>query len=283
MVVAGTLYIVPTPIGNLGDISARALEVLGAVDAIAAEDTRTTARLLQHFGLHKPLIALHDHNEKQRGALLVERLQRGESLALVSEAGTPLISDPGYSLVAQCHQAGCRVLPLPGPCAAVAALSAAGLPTDRFVFEGFLPARSSARRSQLQGLLRETRTLVFYESPRRVMECLADLQAVFGRERPAALAKELTKIHEAVISGTLATLEQWLQDDSQRQQGEFVLMVAGAPALDEAASSEAEGQRLLALLIDELPLKKAAAVAASFTGAGRNALYQYGLSLRQGE
>lgn len=280
MVVAGTLYIVPTPIGNLGDITERAIAVLAAVDAIAAEDTRTTARLLQHLGLHKPLIALHDHNEKQRGAVLVERLQAGQSLALVSEAGTPLISDPGYALVAQCHAAGCRVLPLPGACAAIAALSAAGLATDRFVFEGFLPARGAARRSHLEGLVDETRTLIFYESPRRVMESLADLQAVFGGERPAALAKELTKIHEAVISATIDGLIQWLMDEPHRQQGEFVLLVGGAPSLDDDARCQRDGERLLALLVEELPLKKAAAIAAAYTGAGRNQLYQFGLTLK---
>ena len=281
MVEPGTLYIVPTPIGNLADMTERAVQVLGAVDAIAAEDTRTTARLLSHHGISRPLIALHDHNEKQRGALLVERLKRGESLALVSEAGTPLISDPGYAVVAQCHLAGCRVIPLPGPCAAIAALSACGLPTDRFVFEGFLPARGAARRAQLAVLAEETRTLVFYESPRRVRETLDDLVAAFGEARPAALAKELTKMHEAVVSGDLAQLIAWLDADPLRQQGEFVLLIGGAPTLDEAGRQHAEGQKLLALLVDTMPLKQAAAIAAAHTGASRNQLYQYGLSLRQ--
>ena len=281
MTASGTLFIVPTPIGNLGDITARALQVLAAVDAIAAEDTRTTGNLLRHFGLHKPLIALHDHNEKQRGAVLVERLQRGESLALVSEAGTPLISDPGYALVAQCHAAGCPVVPLPGPCAAIAALSAAGLATDRFIFEGFLPARQSSRLSQLQPLRNETRTLIFYEAPRRIRDSLLDMISVFGDVRPAALAKELSKIHEAVINAPLPALLAWLDEDPQRQQGEFVVMVAGAPAQEEAAIAQRQGEALLALLIDALPLKQAAAIAASHSGGNRNQLYQYGLSLRQ--
>ncbi len=281
MTASGTLFIVPTPIGNLGDISARALQVLAAVDAIAAEDTRTTANLLRHFGLHKPLIALHDHNEKQRGAVLIDRLQRGESLALVSEAGTPLISDPGYVVVNQCHAAGCKVVPLPGPCAAIAALSAAGLATDRFIFEGFLPARQAARLSQLQLLGHETRTLIFYEAPRRIRESLQDMISVFGGERPAALAKELSKMHEAVIHAPLPELLAWLDADPQRQQGEFVVMVAGAPARDEAAIAQQQGEALLALLVDALPLKQAAAIAASHSGANRNQLYQHGLSLRQ--
>ena len=268
---AGTLFVVATPIGNLGDLSPRALDTLKAVAAICAEDTRHTRQLLAHYGVEKPLVALHEHNEEQLAAKIVARLQGGESLALVSDAGTPLISDPGFRLVRAARAAGVRVSPVPGACAFVAALSAAGLPSDRFVFEGFLPAKASGRRERLARLVAETRTLVFYESAHRIEEALADLAVAFGDERPAVLARELTKLFETVLDGTLAGLREKVAADANQRKGEFVLLVQGAG--EDADAQIAEGRRLYAKLSEHLPPSTAAKLAAELSGAPRKALY----------
>ncbi|MCM2320796.1 MAG: 16S rRNA (cytidine(1402)-2'-O)-methyltransferase [Pseudomonas sp.] len=279
----GTLYVVATPIGNLEDISARALRVLREVKLIAAEDTRHSARLLQHFGINTPLTACHEHNEREQGSRLIQRLLGGDDLALVSDAGTPLISDPGYHLVRNARAAGVRVVPVPGACALIAALSASGLPSDRFVFEGFLPARSTARRQRLQAVVEEPRTLIFYEAPHRLLECLADLRELFGVERPAVLGRELTKTFETIKGAPLGELHDWVAADSNQQRGECVLLVEGwqAPAGEETLSAEA--LRVLDLLLAELPLKRAAALAAEITGVRKNLLYQQALERQKAE
>lgn len=274
----GVLYVVATPIGNLADISARAREVLAAVEVVAAEDTRHSGTLLSHLGIRTPLISLHDHNEAQRAPLLVARLQAGESVALISDAGTPLISDPGFDLVRAARAAGIVVTPVPGASALVAALSVSGLPTDRFVFEGFLPAKQVARRERLAALAAEPRTLVFYESVHRLQESLADMAAAFGAERRAVLARELTKLHEGVHDAPLQELLEWAGSDPAAAKGEVVLMVAGA-AVAEGAALDAEAERVLKLLLAELPVKQAAALAAGITGLNKNPLYERALEL----
>lgn len=268
----GTLHVVATPIGNLADISARALQVLAGVGAICAEDTRHTRQLLSHHGIERPLVALHEHNEAAQAEALVERLRQGESLALVSDAGTPLISDPGFRLVRAAREAGLRVSPVPGPSAVIAALSVAGLPSDRFCFEGFLPAKPAARRERLSRLAAEPRTLVFYESAHRIEACLADLVAVFGETRRAAVARELTKLFETVIDGTLAALAERVAADANQRKGEFVVIVEGVG--DEAEGRLAEGRRLYAKLCEHLAPSQAARLAAELSGAPRKALYQ---------
>ena len=270
----GTLFVVATPIGNLGDLSARARETLGAVAAICAEDTRRTRQLLAYFGIDRPLLALHEHNEDAMATRLVARLAAGESLALVSDAGTPLISDPGFRLVRAARAAGLRVSPVPGPSAAIAALSVAGLAPDRFAFEGFLPAKGNARRDRLQRLAGEPRTLVFYESSHRVEAALADLAEAFGEDRPAVVARELTKLFETVLDGTLGELRDRVAADPDQRRGEFVLVVQGAA--DETAARLAEGRRLYARLGEHLPPSTAAKLAAELSGAPRKALYGRG-------
>jgi 16S rRNA (cytidine1402-2'-O)-methyltransferase len=268
---AGTLHVVATPIGNLNDLSPRALETLRGVAAICAEDTRHTRQLLSHFGIEQSLVALHEHNESGIAERIVARLQAGESLALVSDAGTPLVSDPGFRLVAAARAAGIRVSPVPGPCALVAALSVAGLPSDRFAFEGFLPAKAGARRERLAQLAGETRTLIFYESSHRIEETLADAVAAFGAERPAAVARELTKLFETVLSGGLGELHARVAADADQRKGEFVLLVQGVA--DDTEAKTAEGRRVYALLNAHLPPSTAAKLAAEITGAPRKALY----------
>lgn len=275
--IPGTLYVVATPIGNLQDITARALQILRDAVLIAAEDTRHSARLLDHFGIRTPMVACHEHNERSGSDSLVERLLSGQDIALISDAGTPLISDPGFHLVRQAREAGVRVVPVPGACAAIAALSAAGLPSDRFVFEGFLPAKSGARSKRLQELAGEVRTLIFYEAPHRVLDSVQDMAQVFGAQRRAVLARELTKTFETIHAAPLSELAAWIAADSNQQRGECVLLVEG---VDEKAGKEvldAESQRILMLLAAELPLKKAAALTAQISGARKNLLYQWGL------
>lgn len=267
----GTLHVVATPIGNLGDISARARQVLAAVDAICAEDTRHTRQLLQHLGIERPLLALHEHNEEAQSQAVVARLLAGESLALVSDAGTPLVSDPGFRLVRAAREAGIRVSPVPGASALVAALSVAGLPSDRFVFEGFLPAKLKARREHLQALAGEPRTLIFYESSHRIEAALADAVTAFGADRRAVLARELTKLFETVLDGTLAELAARVAADADQRKGEFVLLVEGAP--EDADAALRAGLRLYEQLREHLPPSKAAKVASEITGAPRKALY----------
>ena len=268
---AGTLHVVATPIGNLGDLSPRAVEVLRSVAAVCAEDTRRTRQLLAHSGIEQPLLPLHEHNEEAHAARLVARMLDGDSLALVSDAGTPLVSDPGYRLVRAARAAGLRVSPVPGPCAFVAALSVAGLPSDRFVFEGFLPAKAAARRERLSALASETRTLAFYESSHRIEEALADMRDAFGGERAAVLARELTKVFETVLDGSLASLAARVAADPDQRKGEFAVLVAGAGTDEDARI--AEGRRLYAKLGEHLPPSTAAKLAAELTGAPRKALY----------
>jgi len=279
-ITAGTLFVVATPIGNLQDITPRALEVLRSVALIAAEDTRHSARLMQHFGIGTPMTACHDHNERGKGERLVARLLAGDDLALISDAGTPLISDPGYHLVRQAREAGVRVSPLPGACALIAALCAAGLPSDRFAFEGFLPAKSHGRRQRLEGLAAEQRTWMVYEAPHRLLECLDDMREILGPERRVVLARELTKTFETLRSAPVAELADWVRGDSNQQRGECVLVVEGAaaPVADEVS---AEAMRVLDALLQELPVKLAARLAVQITCGRKNHLYQ--LALQRGE
>lgn len=276
---SGTLYVVATPIGNLQDITLRALEALKTADLIAAEDTRHTAGLLGHFGLHKKMLALHEHNERQAGEKILQALQSGRNVALVSDAGTPGISDPGAVLVDMAHAAGLRVAPLPGPCAAIAALSAAGLQQARFLFYGFLPAGGAQRRRVLEGLRDTEITLVFYEAPHRVLESLRDLAGTLGAGRQVVLARELTKTFETIHRTTLGEAGAWLEADANRQRGEFVLLVEGA-ATQAAAEVDAGALRVLQLLLAELPLKQAVKLATEITGAKKNALYQHALEFK---
>lgn len=270
---AGRLWVVATPIGNLDDLSPRARETLRAATLIAAEDTRHSAPLLAQAGARARAIALHEHNEQDQSARVLEHLRDGGDVALISDAGTPLISDPGYRLVRAAREAGFVVSPVPGPCAAIAALSVAGLPSDRFVFEGFLPAKSAARRERLQALAAEPRTLMFYESSHRIVESLVDMGAVFGGAREAVVARELTKLFETVLTGSLDHLVQAVQADANQQRGEFVVLVSGAAAAD-ADAALAQGRRVFALLREELPPARAAKLAAAISGAPRKLLYE---------
>lgn len=274
---SGALYVVATPIGNLEDISARALRVLREVNCIAAEDTRHTGQLLAHFGIETPLLSLHEHNEHARLEQIIARLREGQTLALVSDAGTPLINDPGFPLVRELRRQGLKVIPVPGPSSLLAALSVAGLPTDRFVFEGFLPAKTAARRECLRALVREERTLVLFEASHRIAETLADLAAVFGAERPAVVARELTKRFEEVHGAPLSDLGIWLEADPNRHKGEFVVVVQGAPTASEADTPE--NRRLLTVLLAELPTSRAVTVAAKLTGLRKKPLYDLALTL----
>jgi 16S rRNA (cytidine1402-2'-O)-methyltransferase len=280
--VVGKLWVVATPIGNLEDLAPRAQAVLRAVDLIAAEDTRHSAALLRHFGIATRCVALHEHNEREASGDLVRRMHEGAQIALISDAGTPLISDPGFRLVRAARAAGISVSPLPGPCAAIAALSVAGLASDRFVFEGFLPAKSAARRAHLQTLCGETRTLIFYESSHRIVETLADMAQVLGGERVVVLARELTKLFETVLHGTLAELVARVASDANQQRGEFVLLVAGVAEEGDAARL-AEGRRVFELLRSELPPSRAAKLAAEITGASRKVLYASKSAAAKGE
>lgn len=267
---SGTLFVVATPIGNLEDLAPRARQTLGNVDVIAAEDTRRTRRLLSHFGIKTPLLALHEHNEDEQAETLVTRLLEGESIALVSDAGTPLVSDPGFRLVQAAHRERIRVSPVPGASATTAALSVAGLPTDRFVFEGFLPPRQRARRERLAGLVDETRTMVFYESVHRIQDCLDDMIATLGADRGAFVGRELTKMHEQTVNANLGELAAMILSAEIVQKGEFVIVVAGA---SERAPTSIDIDRLLVELADKLPGKEVAKVLARATGEKRNALY----------
>ncbi len=268
---AGILHVVATPIGNLGDLSPRALDTLRNVSAVCAEDTRHTRQMLSHFGVEQTLIALHEHNETGLAERIVVRLLAGESLALVSDAGTPLVSDPGYRLVAAARAAGIKVSPVPGPSALIAALSVAGLPSDRFAFEGFLPAKAGARRERFAELASEPRTLLFYESSHRIEDTLADAMAVIGAERPAAIARELTKLFETVLDGTLGELHARVAAEPDQRKGEFVLLIQGV--VDDIEAKLVQGRRVYAKLIEHLPPSTAAKLAAEITGASRKALY----------
>ena len=269
----GTLFVVATPIGNLDDLSPRAREVLGRVDLIAAEDTRVTGRLLSHFGIRARKTPLHDHNEEKALPKLIESLKSGNSVALVADAGTPLVSDPGYRLVRAAHDAGIVVAPIPGPSALVAALSASGLPSDRFAFEGFLPPRKGARRSRLEALKHEPRTLLFFESVHRVAETVDDMRVAFGDDRPAFVGRELSKLHEQCVSDSLQSLAGRMADGRIPLKGEFVIGVAGAEVADDAEAA-VDAYRLLGELLAVMPGKQAVDIVVRVTGAGRNAVYQ---------
>lgn len=271
------LYIVPTPIGNLGDITQRSLDILHQVDLIAAEDTRHTGRLLSHFGIATKTYALHDHNEQQKAQVLVEKVLSGESIALVSDAGTPLISDPGYHLVTKCRQAGVKVVPLPGACAVITALSASGLPSDRFSFEGFFPAKSKGRKDKLLEIIKVERTCIFYESPHRITDSLADMLEILGPDREVVLARELTKTFETIHGAPLGELIEWIEQDSNRKRGEMVLLIHGYREDKQDDALPDDALRTLSILVKELPLKKAAALVAEIHNLKKNALYKWGL------
>ena len=268
----GRLWVIATPIGNLDDLSGRAAEILREVPLVAAEDTRHSAPLLARIGSRARTIALHEHNEREQAARLVESLLQGSDIALISDAGTPLVSDPGFRLVRAAREAGIAVSPVPGPCAAIAALSVAGLPSDRFVFEGFLAAKASARRERLGALVAESRTLIFYESGHRIVDALKDMREVFGAQREGVVARELTKIFETVLDAPLGELVERVEADANQQRGEFVVLVAGASG-EAADATLAEGRRVFALLCEEMSPAHAARMAARITGAPRKQLY----------
>ncbi len=275
----GTLFVVATPIGHLEDITYRAVRVLEEVDLIAAEDTRHSQKLLSHYGIHTHLFSLHEHNEQQQTKRLLFRLQKGESIALISDAGTPLINDPGYRLVSAARTAGLKVSPIPGPCAAIAALSVAGLPSNRFVFEGFLQAKPVARRKRLHELVDEVRTMVFYESSHRIVQGLSDLRDCLGPERLAVVAREMTKTFETLKVGSLEELCNWLQANSDHQRGEFVILVEGStPSVADA--TETYIRKVLSILLMELPLNRAVPLATDITGSPRNKVYRLALALK---
>ncbi|GMR18613.1 MAG: 16S rRNA (cytidine(1402)-2'-O)-methyltransferase [Gammaproteobacteria bacterium] len=272
----GTLYIVATPIGNREDITARAIRVLSEVDTVAAEDTRHSGKLLQYLGIKKPMLSVHDQNESARITRIIDQLHAGKSIALVSDAGTPLVSDPGFQVVRAVREAGYPVVPVPGPCAAIAALSVAGLPTDAFVFAGFAPAKSGGRRHFFEALASEPRTLIFYESPHRIVDSLEDMAAVFGNERQATIARELTKHFETIHADTLSELVNWVKQDSDQQRGEFVVLVHGQTEQKEA---NADIERTLKILLEELPLKQAVSLTVKLTGGKKNEVYDLALEL----
>lgn len=274
----GQLYVVATPIGNLGDMVPRAVEVLHAVDLIAAEDTRHSGRLMKHLGIDTPLMAYHDHSDERQMGRVLDMLVQGQTVALISDAGTPLISDPGYRLVREARLRGIRVTPIPGACAAIAALSASGLPSDRFSFEGFPPPKTAARLKKFETLAGSPQTLIFYESPHRILDTLTDMIATFGSDREAVLAREITKTFETFLTGTLDDILQQVIADSNQQKGEIVVMVKGND--DAVSASDAEQLKVLTVLLDDLPVKQAAVLAARITGGQKNALYQLALSLR---
>ncbi len=273
-----TLYIVATPIGNLGDISQRAIDILTQVDVIACEDTRHTGKLLSAFSIKNKTMSLHDHNERQRQDQVATMLQEGKTIALVSDAGTPLISDPGFHIVRHCRSLGLNVSPIPGACAAISALSVAGLPTDRFSFEGFLPSKSGARQATLQALVDEPRTMVFYDAPRRAIDTVRDIVATLGGERYIVIARELTKTFETIHSDTAEKFLEWLEQDANQLKGEMVLIIEGYKAKENEISAEVINT--LKLLLAEMKPKKACAIAAEIYGVKKNALYEVALSLK---
>lgn len=274
------LYVVATPIGNLQDMTARAIQVLKAVDVIAAEDTRHSSKLLQHFDIRTPLVSYHDHNEKQATDMMLAYLAEGKSIALISDAGTPLISDPGFYLVKQVRHAGHRVIPIPGASALIAALSVAGLPTNRFVFEGFLPAKTQNRQEKIKFFSREIGTVICYESPHRIVDSLKDMQIVLGDDRYVVLARELTKTFETVHGAPLNELVQWIQADSNRQRGEFVVLIHPLDTVAKQDENEA-AKKILELLLEELSVKQAVNLAVKITGANKNTLYDHALKVSQ--
>jgi 16S rRNA (cytidine1402-2'-O)-methyltransferase len=279
-VTKGVLYVVATPIGNLNDFSPRGVETLQRVDLIAAEDTRHTRPLLRHYAIDTPMQAFHEHNERAQAERLIEMLLSGRSLALVADAGTPLISDPGFPLVRQAAAKGISVVPIPGPSAAICALSAAGLPTDRFLFAGFPPRSGGQRRQWLEALQANQATLIFYESSHRIQDSLSQMAEIFGGDREAVIARELSKLHETLLRGSLNDLVSQLEEDENQRKGEFVVLVAGAPDI-ERETVEISVDGLLAILIKELPLKQAAGLASEITGQKKNSLYNLALKIKE--
>jgi 16S rRNA (cytidine1402-2'-O)-methyltransferase len=276
----GTLYVVATPIGNLGDITLRALEILKSVDAIAAEDTRHSSGLLNHFGISKKLIAVHEHNEKQAAEAISMRLLAGDNIALVTDAGTPAVSDPGAIVVKIVREAGVKVVPIPGASAVIAALSASGITQNGFYFHGFLPASGAARRKVLETLKSQTVTLVFYEAPHRIIECVEDIAKVLGEARQITFCRELTKTFETIYTCPVSRASAWLQADANQQRGEFVLLIE-AEIAQETQEISAEAQRVLKCLLAELPLKQAVALATEITQLKKNELYEFALKLKK--
>ncbi|MBC7751839.1 MAG: 16S rRNA (cytidine(1402)-2'-O)-methyltransferase [Candidatus Saccharibacteria bacterium] len=276
---AGTLFVVATPIGNFDDFTRRAEQTLKTCQIIAAEDTRHSGHLLSAYSINTPTTACHDHNEGQKVPELIARMQQGEHISLISDAGTPLISDPGFRLVRAAHEAGIRVVPIPGACAAISALSASGLPSDRFSFEGFLPAKTHARKQTLEGLKKDTRTLIFYEAPHRIVDSLIDCVEMLGRDRDACMAREITKTFETIKKATLGELLAFVQSDSNQERGEIVLVIGGFNAEQEVENTEAT-DKLLKRLLQDLPVKPAAQLAAELTGLKKNELYQRALQLK---
>lgn len=274
-----TLFIVSTPIGNLGDMSPRGIETLREVSLIAAEDTRHSSRLLQHFDISTPMWALHDHNERSQADRILQRLASGENIALISDAGTPLISDPGFYLVRAAREAGFKVTPIPGCCALIAALSVSGLPTDRFVFEGFIPVKAQAKQTFFSAVAKQTATTVFYESPHRILTTLETMLEVLGPDRYVVLARELTKTFETVKGDRLSTLLAWVKDDANQQRGEFVVLIEGCPEVVSEGLEE-EHEQLLVTLLDELSLKQAVGLAVKLTGLKKKLVYQRALELK---
>jgi 16S rRNA (cytidine1402-2'-O)-methyltransferase len=273
----GMLYVVATPIGNLQDMTLRAIEVLKKVNRIAAEDTRHSMPLLKHFSIEKPILSMHEFNERERLKIILEYLEAGESVALISDAGTPLISDPGFHLVRHARATGFTVIPIPGPCAAISALSVAGLPTDKFIFEGFLPAKSEGRRLRLSLLSHETRTMIFYEAPHRLLEALKSMGEVFGLDRQALVAREMTKLHESLLGLSIKELYDFYEVNSEQQRGEVVILVKGSDG--EASQGQVVfPEEVLDILLEELPLKQAAALASKITGERKNVLYDLALA-----
>src|SRR3990167_5502332 len=273
----GTLYVVATPIGNLQDITLRAIEILKKVDRIAAEDTRHSMSLLKHYSISKPSLSLHEFNEREQLDVLLQYLKQGESIALISDAGTPLISDPGFHLVKEAKEIGIEVIPIPGACAAIAALSAAGLPTDKFIFEGFLPAKSEARHHALEKLSAEERTLIFYEAPHRLLPTLQAMIEIFGDNRRAVIARELTKIHETILHAELKDLYEQFTTKAQTVRGEIVILVAGSKK-QKSETNEISSERVLDILLAELPLKQAVFLASQITEVRKNILYEKALA-----
>jgi len=276
---SGSLYVVATPIGNLEDMTERARRILAEVDLIAAEDTRHSKKLLMHLGISTPMCAYHDHNERTVAAGIIDKIRQGSNVAVISDAGTPLIHDPGYQLVKLAHECGVRIIPLPGASAVTSALSVAGLPTDRFIFEGFLPDKQTARRRHLQALALETRTMVFYEAPHRILAFMQDSADVFGVDRRACIARELSKYYETIKTDTLDSLINWLKENDNQRKGEFVIVVQGNDKT--TGEDEEEALRILKILIQACPVKQAAGLAAEITGLKKNALYKLALSLRE--
>ncbi len=278
---SGLLYVVATPIGNLEDMTERARRILTEVDLIAAEDTRHSRKLLLHLGVNTPMCAYHDHNERSAAAGIIDKISQGSNVAVISDAGTPLIHDPGYQLVKLAHQRGIRIIPVPGASAVIAALSVAGVATDSFIFEGFLPDKQTARRKHMQALAMETRTMVFYEAPHRILAFMEDVTDIFGGDRQACIARELSKYYETIKNDTLARLTNWLQEHENQRKGEFVIVIQGNDKV--SGVNEEEALRILRILLHSCPVKQAAGLAAEITGLKKNALYKLALSLQENQ